>query len=1394
MEYLTKRTFPVGSTNQLKKLVTCGLILGFLLMPGLPLQPAAAQGECMVDCSVTVPTAANVNESVTFTAMATATGCATSASVEWDFGDGTPRASQATTTHAYAGPGTYMWQMTASANSSLTTIDTVAGGYGEGAPVRQASFTVPTVIARDPLGRGLFVVDESSAGNFVWFINTTGEAVMIGGKKIEAGTRRALVSSLGSALTSPNPFDIKASQVGIVASGLAVSNDGALLYISDESLSLIWVYNISGGSRTVFGNTLSPGNVGVLVSAVTPGLGALAVHPTSGEVYFLGSQTGSNRVYKITGIGQTQIVAGNGAATQPSEKFPDPSPGQQLDATAVPLLNPRDIAFDSAGNLYIADSGHARIVKVDAAGKITLVSQLPVEPVNAFPSALAVRGNEVYVATGNQQTILRLVPEMAVLAGMSFVSCDYTTSNCGDGGTAANAKFNLQNSSNLPPLVGLEADANGLYILDQGNSQRGRIRYLNLSSSGVIVLGRMIAANGIDTVAGNGLMAPFDNGLAISSLLSNPTGVAVDANGNLFISDTPRATIRFVNRGKSIVTLFAGTTAERVVPPGAIVTLNNEAGAGAGENTTVNQASFDNPQGLFATSQGVFVADSKKGPAVNLMRTGLIRFINTSSATVNFYPASGKLISIPPGQIGTIAGGAESLDIGNGQFATEAKFLAPADVVVHPTQNHIYVADVASRAVRKINGSTGIVTSLNLPESFYTGLGIDPNGRLYIADYSNGQILRETAAGSESFEKMNTTPIANPRDVAVDAAGNAYVVIGGEEQANGEFKILRITASGQVETVAGSTLGFEGDGGPAANAKLATFASPISLGGINLGPFFPQTINIALAANGEVIFADTGNNRIRRIGTGSMTCIKTGTITISGNNPSPTLAQIAPNFVLLGRPATVVINGTGFVPSSTVRWNGQDRPTTFISNTQLLASIPVSDTGTTGTAQVSVFNPAPGGGTSNSLTLPISRLNPIPGNITLSPNTAAVGTAFTLTVNGSNFVNGSLVYWNGTPRPTTFVSSMVLQAQIPATDLVNTGNVSVLVSNPEPGGGLSAATSFRITATNPVPALTALQPGAAVSGGTQFQLTVMGTNFAVNSVVRWNGQDRQTIFVNSMTLLAVIPALDIVNAGSAQVTVFTPTPGGGTTTAATFFVGNQATTVPATFFSGNTVAPDSIASVFGVDLATGIEVATSLPLPTTLAGTTVTVRDAANKEFAASLFFVSPTQINFLIPGAAATGAATIIIKSGSNVVGVGTVSVATINPGLFSANATGMGVAAGVALRLSGGTSAVFEPLVRFENSQFVAIPLDLGPATDQIYLVVYGSGLRGRTDLSQVTATVGGVDVPVVYAGEAPDLIGVDQINIGPLPRSLAGRGSVDIVLRVDGRATNTVQVTIK
>jgi hypothetical protein len=286
---------------------------------------------------------------------------------------------------------------------------------------------------------------------------------------------------------------------------------------------------------------------------------------------------------------------------------------------------------------------------------------------------------------------------------------------------------------------------------------------------------------------------------------------------------------------------------------------------------------------------------------------------------------------------------------------------------------------------------------------------------------------------------------------------------------------------------------------------------------------------------------------------GTLLADTTLTVWTTSTTPIPVITSLSPDNAPAGSAQfTLTVNGFNFVLNSVVRWKGSDRTTVYVSNTQLTATIPASDLVSPGTAQVTAFNPAPGGGLSTASTFNIN--NPVPVLISISPTSAAVGgAAFTLTVTGSNFVASSVVRWNGSSRTTALVSATQLTASIPATDLETGGSVSVTVFNPSPGGGASAAVTF--TVTYPVPVLSSLSPASATAGAAAFTLTVNGTGFGRGSTVRWNGADRTTSFVSGSRLTASIPAADVAAQGSASVTVFNPAPGGGLSNALTFAIG-----------------------------------------------------------------------------------------------------------------------------------------------------------------------------------------------------------------------------------------------
>ena len=151
-------------------------------------------------------------------------------------------------------------------------------------------------------------------------------------------------------------------------------------------------------------------------------------------------------------------------------------------------------------------------------------------------------------------------------------------------------------------------------------------------------------------------------------------------------------------------------------------------------------------------------------------------------------------------------------------------------------------------------------------------------------------------------------------------------------------------------------------------------------------------------------------------------------------------------------------------------------------------------------------------------------------------------------------------------------------------------------------------------------------------------------------------------------------------------------------------------------------------------------------------------------------------------------------VTSSDQTISTGRVSITTVAPGLFTANANGQGVPAGFAIRArADGSQSLVVIAAPGANGQQTALPIDLGADSDQLFLVVFGTGIRGRRAQAAVTATIGGLNAEVLFASAQGDLAGLDQANLR-IPRALAGRGEVDVQLRVDGNQANAVRIAIK
>lgn len=225
-------------------------------------------------------------------------------------------------------------------------------------------------------------------------------------------------------------------------------------------------------------------------------------------------------------------------------------------------------------------------------------------------------------------------------------------------------------------------------------------------------------------------------------------------------------------------------------------------------------------------------------------------------------------------------------------------------------------------------------------------------------------------------------------------------------------------------------------------------------------------------------------------------------------------------------------------------------------------------------------------------------------------------------------------------------------------------------------------------------------------------------------------------------------------------------------------------------YSASAIAPDSLATISGTNLATSSPGATSLPLPITFGGSSVAVVDSAGISRPAPLLYVSPTQINFQIPSGVAPGKAKITVSSGDNTKSTANAQIDAVAPGIFSLNNAGL--AAAVVIRVaSDGTQTVEQVFTTDGDGAVVAAPI-AGVGIDSVYLELFGTGLQGApTGTAQ--ATIGGLSAPVLYSGAQGAFPGLDQINL-EIPARLAGKGAVPIQVTAGGIAANPVTITVQ
>jgi sugar lactone lactonase YvrE len=468
----------------------------------------------------------------------------------------------------------------------------------------------------------------------------------------------------------------------------------------------------------------------------------------------------------------------------------------------------------------------------------------------------------------------------------------------GDGRIATNSGIFLP--------FGIAVDAAGdLFIADSSNN---RIRRVDAST------------NVISTVAGTGVLgATGDGGLAINATLSNPTSIALDGAGNLYLADSGNNLIRRIDAFTGIITTYAGTPGQHGY---------------TGDNGLATSATFNTPNGIsFDENGNLYIADtgnhairkiSPAGMITTVAGTGAAGFSGDGAAAINahlnspwsvtpvttsngvaFYIADQSNNRIryvdPTGSISTIAGTGTQGFTGDGGAATNAQLNVPAGVLVDVAGN-IYVADSGNNRVRRINPSTGVITTIagNSSESISGDGGpadaaglygpysfaLDTKGNLYIADVFHNRI-REVSANDATlhFPTIRVGRVSAPQTQTLENDGNAPL----------NLSSLAAVTNSQVDAGT-TTCSTTSPVAPLAQCVIGANFAPTTI-----GPLIVGTIN----AN-----SDAGNSPGVLTLTGQVLNVDPSTTVLTSNaNPS-----IVGNAVIF----SVTVTSSGATPTGTV--------------------------------------------------------------------------------------------------------------------------------------------------------------------------------------------------------------------------------------------------------------------------------------------------------------------------------------------------------------------------------------------------------------------------------------------------------------------------------------------
>lgn len=867
-----------------------------------------------------------------------------------------------------------------------------------------------------------------------------------------------------------------------ISSPYGVATDPAgNLYFCSVYQSTVFRLDVSGVLTRVAGNGSSgfSGDGGLAVSAQFNGPRGVALD-ASGSLYVADSN--NNRIRNVAPNGIITTVAGTGARG---------SSGDGGLAVNAQLNSPYGVVADASGNVYIADSGNNRVRKISPNGVISTVagtgtsgysgdggSASSAQLSGSRGVALDASGN-LYVADYSNQRIRMVAPNgtITTLAGTG------AQGSSGDGGPAVNAQLNN------PSGVAVDASGN-VYIADSGSN---RVR--KVSPSGAI-----------STVAGTNAAGDYsgDGGPATSARLGNPTGVAVDTFGNLYIGSQNSGRIRKVSSGGTIVTVAGGGAGDGglgsfagfVLPVAVTQDSDGNTYIGDYSDNRIRKIARDGRVSTVAgTGAAGFSGDGGPATAAQINAPGQI----TVDASGNLYFVDYRNNRVrkvaPNGIITTVAGNGVSGHTGDGGTATNASLSLPAGVVVGLSGN-LYIADSTYGLIRQVSPSGTITTvvgtgspgfsgdggpatgaQLNNPQ----GLALDASGNLYIADYGNNRVRKlapngiiTTVAGtgpagfSGDGGPATSAQLNGPSDVRMDSLGNLFIVD------TNNNRVRRVSASGSISTVTGTgTAGYSGDGGPADRGQIwqPDGVAVDSAGNIYVADGINGAIRLLTPAGTQAVLTISS----RHIGnfvsgqTGTYTLTVTNTAGAGATGGTVTVTEILPPGLALSS-----ISGSGWNCGA----NTCTRSDTLAAGSSyppITATVSVDPTAfpqLTNQVSVSGGGAAMAGG--EDLTFVPGQITsvvngasyvagPAPGSVATifgSGLAGVIGSATTVPLPLS--LSGLAVIINGTATPLWYASPTQINFEMPA-DAPPGSATAILTS----GGASSAPLSFTIAQVAP---------------------------------------------------------------------------------------------------------------------------------------------------------------------------------------------------------------------------------------------------------------------------------------------------------------------------------------